>query len=166
MNIMPFYRAIGYAESAHAGQLDKGRDPYICHCLRVGASLLPDLQAAVVGVLHDVMEDTTGWDRDALRELVGSDAAMAALDLLTRHPQMSYPMYITRIGTPRLAAAPREAHLLACRVKLADLRDNLDPARLLRAREFGHDMSAAIERYEAACRFLEIRILVPEVLYR
>ena len=65
----PLYLAIRLAASAHHNQLDKGGDPYLWHVLRVGISLLPDLDAAIVGVLHDVLEDSPGC-APAVRQLL------------------------------------------------------------------------------------------------
>src|SRR5271157_5837662 len=49
--------AIGTSAEIHRGQKDKGGHPYYRHPLRVGLSLLPDVDAAIVGVLHDTIED-------------------------------------------------------------------------------------------------------------
>ena len=48
--------AIQIAVSAHAGQTDKGGNPYILHPLRVMQSL-KTTDEMIVGVLHDVVED-------------------------------------------------------------------------------------------------------------
>lgn len=50
-------RAIDIAVKAHAGQLDKAGEPYILHPLRVMLSCTSE-DARIVGVLHDVVEDT------------------------------------------------------------------------------------------------------------
>ena len=49
--------AITLAVHQHAGQVDKGGQPYILHPLRVMLQLQqPDQQ--IVAVLHDILEDT------------------------------------------------------------------------------------------------------------
>ncbi|HUP50107.1 MAG TPA: GTP pyrophosphokinase, partial [Thermoanaerobaculia bacterium] len=50
-------RAIMIAVQAHAGQVDKAGEPYILHPLRVMLKLTSD-EERIVGVLHDVVEDT------------------------------------------------------------------------------------------------------------
>src|SRR5690242_11283204 len=52
-----FLHALELAVEAHRHQTDKAGEPYAWHVIRVGASLLPDEEAAVVGLLHDVLED-------------------------------------------------------------------------------------------------------------
>ena len=50
-------RAIELAKKAHKNQKDKAGKPYIGHCLRVMDSLNTP-EDKIVGVLHDVIEDT------------------------------------------------------------------------------------------------------------
>lgn len=146
--IAPFLRAVAFAQAWHGDQVDKAGDPYICHCVRVGAALLPDLNAAVVGVLHDVLEDTSVTEAelgDFLEVLfAGSDLAAAltqAVVLLTRKEGTAYEDYIA-------ALAP---HYLARRVKLADLTDNLNPFRMQRAFARTHvSLGPLAERYRRA----------------
>ena len=62
---MNFERAIEIAVSAHKGAVDKGGNPYILHPLTVMLSL-ETAEEKIVGVLHDVIEDTP-WTFEALR---------------------------------------------------------------------------------------------------
>src|SRR5688572_22404616 len=56
---LPLEQAILLATEAHAGQTDKGGQPYILHPLRVMMSMAPnDIVGRVVAVLHDTIEDT------------------------------------------------------------------------------------------------------------
>jgi hypothetical protein len=150
--VMLFARAVGFAENAHGDQLDKGGELYIYHCIRVGASLLPDINAAVAGLFHDVLEDTTTPAEallDFILELLPStgDAVFATVRLLTRDPAVEYEDYIAAI-------AP---HFLARRVKLVDLSDNLNRERRRRALAFGADpvkMSLLADRYFSAVTVL------------
>lgn len=112
--------AIILATRAHAGQVDKGGQPYILHPLRV----MLDLQAKgyeddtlVAAVLHDVLEDTetSGWDLVEFG-LVVIDTVRA----LTKTREEMYPDYIKRVSRSPLARV----------IKLADLRDNTRPERL------------------------------------
>jgi len=104
----------------HEGQVDKVRVPYFEHCRRVSRAL-DDEDGQLVGLLHDVIEDT-GVTEERLRELVFSDVVVVdAVVALTRVEKEDPDDYYYR----RVRANP-----LALRVKLADLRDNLNPARL------------------------------------
>ena len=49
--------AIEVAKKAHAGQTDKGGEPYFFHVQQV-ANSLTDKNAKVVAYLHDTVEDT------------------------------------------------------------------------------------------------------------
>lgn len=124
-SIYPFAMALEVAERAHWEQLDKAGEPKIHHALRVGASLLPDLEAAVVGLLHDVLEDSANTITDLMHELPLSEAQVNALALLTRPAgDHSYDAYIRTIATAGTSGAA-----IARKVKIADLKDNLNPRR-------------------------------------
>ena len=59
------------ATNAHAGQFDKGGNPYILHPLRVMSFLKTDdeeLQCIALG--HDVIEDTSVTYRDLIDEQI------------------------------------------------------------------------------------------------
>jgi (p)ppGpp synthase/HD superfamily hydrolase len=134
--------AVALADSLHAAQLDKGGEPYIGHPLRVmgevraalekeNAALGPlarvfgldEMQAELeaVAVLHDVIEDCG-------QSVASLLAAGMPLEVCERVSQLSlrqgepYEAYIDRL------ILTRDQGLYA--VKLADLLDNLDPARL------------------------------------
>ena len=62
---MNLEQAISIASLAHAGQLDKGGEPYILHPLRVMMKL-KDYDLRIIAVLHDVIEDTKVTDIDLL----------------------------------------------------------------------------------------------------
>lgn len=153
MNTIPpeevLLNAIQSAARAHQGQVDKAGEPYLWHVLRVGISLLPDLDAAVVGVLHDVLEDCP-WTVEELRATGQTDPLIEALIVLSRKPGSTYSGYIAMVG-----AVP-----LARKVKLADLEDNLRPDRLAAAAAAGHDMAPLVKRYHDAQAYL--RALVPD----
>ena len=57
-------RAIEIATEAHLGQFDKAGNDYIGHPLRVMAAG-KTTEEKIVGVLHDVMEDS-GWSFERL----------------------------------------------------------------------------------------------------
>lgn len=117
--------ALETAVTAHADQVDKAGEPYVWHPFRVGFSLLPDVDDAVLGILHDIPEDQPHYADQARIPLAHDRELLLDLEALTREPGEAYEAYLARVG-PR----PR-----ARRVKRADLADNLNPRRLQRAAE-------------------------------
>jgi len=113
--------AIALAAEAHRGQRDKAGAPYILHPLRVMLRLHSE-QERIVGVLHDVVEDT-GYSLADLRARGYSDSIMDVLDRVTKREGEDYDAFIARAA----------GDLVAARVKLADLEDNLDLRRLREA---------------------------------
>lgn len=111
-------KAIKLAVTAHEGQKDKGDNPYILHPLRVMLSLETE-EEKIVGVLHDVIEDT--WvTKDFLSEMGFSVRIITAIEMLTRNNDETYAEFITRCATDELAK----------KVKLADIADNKDLTRI------------------------------------
>jgi (p)ppGpp synthase/HD superfamily hydrolase len=108
---------------AHEGQIDKSGRPYYLHPLRV-AMRLAHCSAAErhAALLHDVVEDTA-VKIDDLRELGYGDEVLGLVDLLTRRKPdgESHNAYMERIVQSR--------DVKALRVKLADVYDNMSPAR-------------------------------------
>ena len=111
-------RAIEIATEAHRGQRDKAGNDYIGHPLRVmAAGKTPEEK--IVGVLHDVVEDSD-WTLEELAAEGFAPEIIEALRCLTHAEEEPYDRYITRIkGNP-----------LAVAVKLNDLTDNMDIRRL------------------------------------
>lgn len=110
--------AIALACRVHAGQLDKSGKPYILHPLRLMLQV-EDLNSQLAAVLHDVIEDGNIL-LDDLREIGLPETVVEAIGCLTKRPGETYEAYIERIGEVELAR----------RVKLRDLRDNMDTTRL------------------------------------
>lgn len=75
-------RAIEIATEAHKGQLDKSGKEYIGHPLRV-MEMGKTEEEKIVGVLHDVVEDTD-WTFERLAEEGFSDEVIAALKCVTK----------------------------------------------------------------------------------
>lgn len=111
------------ANVAHAGQVDKAGLPYITHPTRVAQlvrEISPaDTDAETVAWLHDVVEDSA-ITLDDLRRWGLSVDVVAAVDAITRRSGEDPDVYYARV-----AASPR-----ALQVKIADIADNCDPARL------------------------------------
>ncbi len=111
-------QAIIIAARAHEGQLDKGGHPYILHPLRVMLQCQTEAER-ICAVLHDVVEDTN-ITLEYLREQGFTDEILTALACLTKRDGESYDDFISRVLQNELAS----------RVKLADLRDNMDLSRI------------------------------------
>lgn len=133
--------AIRIAVAAHAGQVDKAGAPYILHPLRVMLSLSGEAER-IAGVLHDVVEDCEGWSLDRLRSEGFPEVVIAGIDAVTKREGESYPEFCQRAGQNAIGRA----------VKIADLRDNLSPARLLAE---DADTRRRTEKYRAALAILE-----------
>ncbi|TBU92773.1 GTP pyrophosphokinase [Phytopseudomonas dryadis] len=131
--------AIALACRVHAGQVDKSGKPYILHPLRLMLKF-DDLEGQLVSVLHDVVEDGD-VTLDELRLLGISEAAVMAIDCLSKRPGEPYERFIERIR-------PND---LARRVKVEDIRDNLDLTRLRSLQE--KDLVRAA-KYHKALRYL------------
>ena len=112
-------RAIEIATQAHKGQLDKAGNEYIGHPLRV-MEMGKTLQEKIVGVLHDVVEDTD-WTFEALEAEGFTEEIIAALKCVTKISENeNYDDFIERVKKNPLAVA----------VKINDLTDNMDIRRL------------------------------------
>ena len=131
--------AIALAVRAHRGQVDKGGMPYILHPLGVMLRMRSEVEM-IVGVLHDVVEDTE-YTLEALRALGYSAEVLAALDRVTRRQGESYEAFVRRAGEDPLAR----------RVKIADLEDNMDVRRIAELTD--RDVER-LRRYQRAWREL------------
>ena len=112
-------RAIEIATEAHKGQYDKAGNDYIGHPLRV-MEMGTTENEKIVGVLHDVVEDTD-WTFEALAAEGFSEEVIAALRCVTKLSENeNYDDFIERVKKNPLAVA----------VKINDLSDNMDIRRL------------------------------------
>lgn len=109
--------ALALAAYAHDGQKDRAGVDYINHPKTVSAQMT-DETGKIVALLHDVLEDTSVKE-STLRDLFGDEVADTVV-ILTHKDGESYDDYITRIS----------GNGLATRVKMADLRHNMDVKRL------------------------------------
>ena len=112
-------RAIEIATEAHKGQYDKAGNDYIGHPLRV-MDMGRSEEEKIVGVLHDVVEDTD-WTFEMLAAEGFSQDIIAALKCVTKISENeNYDDFIERVKKNPLAAT----------VKINDLSDNMDIRRL------------------------------------
>lgn len=139
------HRAIEIATQAHQGQFDKSGKDYIGHPLHV-MEMGQTKNEKIVGILHDVIEDTD-WTFEKLADEGFSQEIIAALRCVTKLSENeNYDDFIERVKKNPLATA----------VKINDLTDNMD-AELSRlwsegtsvadiANHFGRKNSAIITR--------------------
>ncbi len=111
-------RAIAIAAQAHLGQVDKAGSPYILHPLRV-MMRLHSTEERIVGVLHDVLEDTAVSIAE-LRNEGFSEEVLSALAAVTKNEGEDYESFVRRAAQNPIAK----------NVKMADLLDNSDLGRL------------------------------------
>lgn len=113
-------RAMCWAASKHAGQVDKSGHPYIEHAVRVsGNCSWHSIEAMVVGMLHDVVEDT---DATVMMVEVMFDKGIArAVEAITHMPNEPHVDYMQRVRSNGLARV----------AKLADFADNASPDRMI-----------------------------------
>ena len=112
-------RAIEIASEAHMGQVDKAGNEYIGHPLRV-MEMGKTEEEKIVGVLHDVVEDTD-WTFERLEAEGFAPEIIAALKCVTKISENeNYDAFIERVKKNPLATA----------VKINDLTDNMDIRRL------------------------------------
>ena len=116
---MNLERAIQIAVEAHAGVKDKGGKAYILHPISVMMRCETD-EEKIVAILHDVIEDTD-WTFEALREEGFAETIIEALKTVTKHSEdEDYDAFIQRSLKNEIGR----------KVKIADLRENLDVTRI------------------------------------
>lgn len=112
-------KARAWAIKAHAGQTDKaGKDYFRAHVAAVAEGVKGDPVAETVAFLHDTVEDTSITIED-IRTGFPKEVA-DAVDALTRSKNMPYAEYLWHI----------QQNPIAVKVKLSDLRSNMDLTRL------------------------------------
>ena len=133
-------KALNLCYEAHAGQFDKSGVPYVFHPFHV-AEQMDDEKSVIVALLHDVVEDTDKT-LDDLREAGFDDAVIEAVDLLTHDKAVPYMDYVRAI----------KKNPLATKVKLADLRHNMDSSRMVA--DPTKEDEARLEKYKHAEQIL------------
>jgi len=120
--------ALAIAAKAHEGAVDKAGAPYIFHPMRVAEAASKNAAPGtwdnryIVGVLHDVLEDSDITETEIAEALgIGLDSdIMNALRAITKEPGEPYHEFIERCGRNELARV----------VKMHDLEDNMDLDRI------------------------------------
>lgn len=141
-------RAIEMIEKYHAGQKDKCGEDYVGHLYRVASAAQYNSckhDAYIVGLLHDIVEDTVVNMIDIYENF---DHRIAkAVEALTHKANEPYAEYMNRV----------ERNHLATVVKMADLIDNMTPNRCVRIkseRDFKRTAEVLLPRYAKAYRRL------------
>lgn len=133
-------KAIEIACKAHFDQVDKAGKSYILHPLRLMMKCQNE-EEMMVAVLHDVVEDSDFSLHD-LQEAGFSDSVIAAIDCLTKRKNEDYDDFIDRLSFNSLAK----------KVKIEDIKDNLDLSRISTINE--KDLER-IAKYHRALKKLE-----------
>jgi (p)ppGpp synthase/HD superfamily hydrolase len=141
MDHMLISKARKLAEHAHSGQLDKAGAPYLGHVRRVVDRVDGGVEKAVAW-LHDVLEDTSFGELDLMRAGMPKEVIAAVL-AITHRPHEPRVDYYARVKADRYALV----------VKLADVADNSDPARLAQLDDATRDRLVA--KYAKARAILE-----------
>ena len=137
---MNIERAIEIAVEAHKGVSDKGGNPYILHPLTVMQTLETE-DEKIVGVLHDVVEDTH-WTFEKLADEGFSTEIIDAVRSVTKTSEDSdYLDFIQRA----------KSNPIGRKVKIADLKHNMDITRIPDLSNYDLDR---LNRYKAALKNL------------
>ncbi len=135
-------KAFKIAKKAHAGQLDKAGQPYITHPMHV-ADDLDSVELKVIGLLHDVLEDSDWTSEELIAE--GIPEELVRVVCMLTHDEDVFPNYMDYI---RMISTD----LMARKVKMADLRHNMDITRIPNPRQKDYDR---VKKYQKAYAFLE-----------
>ena len=112
-------RAIEIAKQAHDGQTDKAGASYFDHLYRVMHRGENETEK-ICGILHDIVEDTD-WTFEQLEQEGFSKEIIDVLRCVTKtSEEEDYDDFIARIAQ----------NPIAVKIKLNDLRDNMDITRL------------------------------------
>jgi (p)ppGpp synthase/HD superfamily hydrolase len=138
-HIKQLIKAYNIAKRVHKGQTDKGGKSYIWHPIRV-ALHCKSVKPAIVGLLHDTIEDT--YITSSILQRLGFDKeVIIAVETLTKHKGEKYDEFIERC----------KCNYLARIVKIADLEDNMNIKRIKNPTE--KDFKR-LEKYKRAKLFL------------
>lgn len=139
-------KAIAIAAQAHEHQVDKAGAPYILHPIRVMLQMQTE-EEQIVAVLHDVLEDADGWTAERLRSHGFPERVLGPLRLVTKlvgedGQEEEYDAFIARLQDDPVAR----------RVKMGDLKDNMDLSRIQHPTD--RDLKR-VAKYEKAYKYLE-----------
>lgn len=102
----------------HKEQRDRRGMPYVFHPIRVSEKQIT-MERKIIGLLHDTIEGPGGISIEYIGDTFGP-AIAASVAALSRRDGESWDAYMNRVLEDKDASM----------VKLADLEDNMSPARL------------------------------------
>ena len=111
-------KSLKIALKAHTGQVDKANQPYILHPIRVMNEMNNEIEMSAA-ILHDVVEDSS-LSFEQLQEKGISKEVVEILRHLTKSRKESYDEFIERVMKNKVAV----------KVKIEDIKDNMDINRL------------------------------------
>ena len=132
--------ALNLVHTYHSSKEDKNGRVYTIHLYKVMISGLSNKEK-IVGLLHDLIEDNPPLTVDYLKGLGFPDDIVAAIASLTRLEGENYNDYIERVSKNPLAR----------KVKINDLKDNLDITRFKSLEESNLSL---LNRYLKAYHYL------------
>lgn len=130
-------------EEAFKDKLDKSGKPYVGHLYRVCQAVAAegaDEELQCIALLHDLLEDCPEWTSSRLLQYFSS-RVVEGVEAMTHEEGVPYLEYVRDL----------RSNPDAVRVKLADLKDNMDMTRLGEVTERDRER---MERYEAAWELL------------
>ena len=136
-----YKKAVMLANLFFKDKKDKGGFPYLGHLMYVSNSF-DDEDHKIVGLLHDIIEDTV-VSKTILLELGFSEKIVDAIVILTRTTD-DYYKYIHDIADSK--------NMLAIDIKLKDLENNMDLARIKDPVEEDYKR---LEKYKECYKILE-----------
>lgn len=115
---------------------------YMQHLKRVHSNFVDkNSHIQIVALLHDLLEDCPEWNAEVLRHFFNEDIVRDVVTL-TKLPDEPYEDYIERI----------KPEYFARKVKLADLKDNMDITRL---DSLSSGAVKRLKKYHMAYRYLK-----------
>lgn len=128
--------AIQLAEKYFKDSVDKGGHPYMDHLISVMNGCKTE-NSKIVGVLHDIIEDTNVTISEL--ESILHENLIKAIQIVSRKSNESYSEFIQRIADSK--------NITAIEVKLADLKNNMDLSRLKEVKQKDLDR---VKKYKKA----------------
>lgn len=145
--------AAALAKTRHAGQVDKAGVDYFSGHLSTVAGLGETWRETVLGYLHDVAEDTGLAEEDSIAVLRSQTPPGGITDAEWDELTKNLRLLNSRTAPDREAYIRRyRGHPLAIRVKLHDLRNNMDLTRLPEIDEKALNRHARYEKEAALLR--------------
>lgn len=135
--------ALSIATDAHKGQKDKGGEDYIYHPIRVANSCVTN-EEKIVALLHDVLEDTD-INEEYLINKGFPGFILDAIKSVTMKSGEHYEDFIERCSHNQVGI----------KVKLEDLRDNMDVTRLKKLDEKDFER---LKKYHKAYWYLKSKL--------